>query len=48
MSELYFTNKRKYQIFEKIINEISEILDSQRLSTVSNIQEIGYSNYMLE
>jgi len=45
MCGLYFANKWKYHIFGKIINIISGILNSQRLSTTSDIHKVGYSNY---
>jgi len=48
MCGLYSANKGKSQRFGKIINRMSEILNSQRLSIISDIHKIGYSNYKSE
>jgi len=45
---LYFANKWKSQKFGKIINIMSGILNSQRLSTTSYIHKVDYSNYKSE
>jgi len=44
----YFANQWKSQIFGKIINKISRILNSQILSSVPDIHKVGYSNYKSE
>jgi len=44
MFGLYFANKWKSHIFEKIINIMSGILNNQRLSTTLNFYKNGYSN----
>ena len=48
MCGIYFANKWKSQRFRKIINKMSGILNTQRLSTISGIHNVGYSNYNLE
>jgi len=40
MCGLYFANKWKYQRFRKIMNKMSGKLNSQRLSTISNITKL--------
>jgi len=39
MCGLYYANTGKSQRFGKIINKMSGILTSQRLSTISNIKD---------
>ena len=48
MCGLYLANKWKSQRFGKIIHKMSGILNSQRLSTISDIHTVGYSNYKSE
>jgi len=41
MCGLYFSNKWKSQRFGKIINKMSKILNSQRLSRIPDIHKVG-------
>jgi len=44
MCGLYFVNKWKSHRVGKIINKMSGILKSLRLSTISYIHKVGYLN----
>jgi len=42
MYELYFANKWKSQIYDKIIKRMSKISNSQRSLTILDIHKVGY------
>jgi len=48
MCGLYFANNWKSKRFAKIISRMTNILNSHRLSTISDIHKVGYSNYKSE